>query len=90
MQNVAMHDGSHIQLRKLEEAYDPTDKMGALHRLQWAQEKREFITGLIYYDDSRKPLDEVEMLVDEPLATLPDEKIRPSKDKLDMIMNELL
>ena len=90
VQNVAMHDGSPIQLRKLEEDYDPTDKMGALHRLQWAEQKREFITGLIYYDDSRKPLDEVEMLVDEPLATLPVEKIRPPKEKLDMIMNELL
>ena len=90
MQNVEMHDGSTIQLRKLEEEYDPTDKMGALHRLQWAEQKREFITGLIYYDDSRKPLDEVEMLVDEPLATLPTEKIRPSKEKLDMIMGELL
>ncbi|MEM8858593.1 MAG: 2-oxoacid:ferredoxin oxidoreductase subunit beta [Chloroflexota bacterium] len=88
--NVKMHDGSVIQLRKLEQDYDPTDKMGALHRLQWAEQKREFITGLIYYDDKRKPLDEVEQLVDEPLATLPSEKIRPSKEKLDMIMNELL
>ncbi|MEM9773701.1 MAG: 2-oxoacid:ferredoxin oxidoreductase subunit beta [Chloroflexota bacterium] len=90
MLNVAMHDGSVIQLRKLEEDYDPTDKMGALHRLQWAEQKREFITGLIYYDDKRKPLDEVEQLVDEPLATLTAEKIRPSKEKLDMIMDELL
>ena len=88
--NVKMHDGSTIQLRKLEEKYDPTDRMGALHRLQWAEQKREFITGLIYYDDSRKPLDEVLNVMDEPLATLPVEKIRPSKEKLDMIMGELL
>lgn len=88
--NVQMHDGSAIQLRKLEEDYDPTDKLGALHRLQWAQQQREFITGLVYYDSTRQPLDEVEQLVEEPLATLPVEKLRPSKEKLDMIMGELL
>ena len=27
MRVVEMHDGSHIQLRKLEKDYDPTDKM---------------------------------------------------------------
>lgn len=90
MLNVSMHDGSHIQLRKLEEDYDPTDRMGAIHRLQWAEANKEFITGLIYYDDRRKPLNEVLNMIEQPLALLPDEKIRPSKEKLDMIMNELL
>ena len=90
MTNVELHDGSSIQLRKLEEDYDPTDRMGALHRLQWAQEKREFITGLIYYNDDRKTLPKVLNLVDEPLSSLSDEQIRPSKDKLDMIMGEML
>ncbi len=27
MKVVEMHDGSHLQLRKLDEDYDPTDKM---------------------------------------------------------------
>lgn len=88
--SVELHDGSQIQLHKLEKDYDPTDRMGALHRLQWAQEKREFITGLIYFDAHRKPLADVLNLVDEPLATLPAEKIRPSKEALDQIMGELL
>lgn len=77
MQVVELHDGSHIQLRKLEEDYDPTDKMGALHRLQWAQEKQEFITGLIYYEPERPSLAEVSRLPEAPLAALPDEKLRP-------------
>lgn len=47
MRQVELHDGSLIQLRKLESDYDPTDQMGALHRLQWAEQKQEFITGLI-------------------------------------------
>jgi 2-oxoglutarate ferredoxin oxidoreductase subunit beta len=68
MRIVEMHDGSHIQLRKLEEDYDPTDKMGALNRLLWAEEKREFITGLIYYDSERPSLAEAAKLTKTPLA----------------------
>ena len=90
MQVVEMHDGSHIQLRKLEEDYDPTDKMGALHRLMWAQEKQEFITGLIYYDGDRESLAEASDLTETPLAHLPVEKIRPSAESLEEIMASLM
>lgn len=90
MQVVEMHDGSHIQLRKLEEDYNPTDKMGALHRLIWAQEKQEFITGLIYYDGDRESLAEASDLTETPLAHLPAEKIRPSAESLEEIMASLM
>ncbi len=89
MQVVEMHDGSHIQLRKLEEDYDPTDKMGAIHRLMWAEEKREFITGLIYYDDKRPSLAEASHLTETPLAHLQGDQIRPSAESLEKIMHRL-
>lgn len=88
--NVTMHDGSVIQLHKLEEDYDPTDRMGAMHRLQWAQEKREFITGLVYYNEKRQTLAEVEGLGATPLAHLGDDKIRPSAEALAALMAEML
>lgn len=87
---VEMHDGSHIQLRKLEEDYDPTDRMGAVHRLMWAQEKEEFITGLIYFDTDRPTLDKISNVVDTPLAHLSDDMIRPSKASLDALMEALM
>lgn len=90
MRIVEMPDGSFIQLRKLETDYDPTDKMGALHRLQWAQEKQEFITGLIYYNDSRPTLTEVNNVVDTPLAQLTSGQIRPSPESLANLMAELM
>ncbi len=31
--NVTMHDGSRLNLRKLEEDFDPKDKIGAINRL---------------------------------------------------------
>jgi 2-oxoglutarate/2-oxoacid ferredoxin oxidoreductase subunit beta len=86
MRVVEMHDGSLIQLRKLEEDYDPMDRMGALHRLQWAQQKQEFITGLIYYDGSRPSLAELSDLGETPLARLPAEQLRPSPEALDDVM----
>ncbi len=90
MRLVDMPDGSVIQLRKLETDYDPTDKLGAIHRLQWAQENHEFITGLIYYNDSRPTLTEVNNTIDTPLAALTDEQIRPSRATLEQLMTSLM
>ncbi len=87
---VEMHDGSLIKLRKLETDYDPTDRMGAMHRLQWAEENQEFITGLVYYDPSRPNLSETLNLPAAPLSTLTDERIRPPATALDSLMSGLM
>jgi 2-oxoglutarate ferredoxin oxidoreductase subunit beta len=87
---VTMHDGSIIQLHKLEEDYDPTDRMGALNRLEWARQKNEFITGLVYYDESRPSLSDVSNIGDTALAHLPEEKIRPSRQALADLMDTYL
>ncbi|KAA3656093.1 MAG: 2-oxoacid:ferredoxin oxidoreductase subunit beta [Chloroflexi bacterium] len=86
VQVVDMPDGSHIQLRKLELDYDPTDKVRALTRLYHAEDKQEFITGLIYFNQEREALDEERNLVDTPLAHLADERIRPSREALEELM----
>ncbi len=87
---VEMHDGSRIQLRKLETEYDPLDKLGAMQRLLLAHEKREFITGLIYYDDSRPRLAETANLGETPLSQLTNEQIRPSRETLSELMAGLM
>jgi len=87
---VQMHDGSWIQLRKLESDYDPTDRMGAMHRLMWAQEKHEFITGLIYLDESRPSLAETSGMVDAPLIALDEARVRPGQDVLAKLMSGLM
>jgi len=48
--NVTMHDGSQLRLRKLEEDYDPTDKIGAIKRMMEAHAKNEVLTGVLYLD----------------------------------------
>ncbi len=87
---VEMPDGSYIQLRRLEEDYDPEDKIAALQRLQRAQDEQELITGLIYFNDRRATLPEVSRLGDTPLSALADEQIRPPQARLDELMASLM
>ncbi|MCA9940107.1 MAG: 2-oxoacid:ferredoxin oxidoreductase subunit beta [Anaerolineales bacterium] len=87
---IALHDGSMIVLRKLEADYDPTDRARALARLYQAEQNREFITGLVYFDDSRPSFAEVSELNTHPLALLPDEKLRPPASALTQIMDQML
>ena len=52
-QEVTMHDGSKLYLKKLEEDYDPTDKIAAMRRLHETARRGEFATGLIYIEPDR-------------------------------------
>src|SRR6187399_3607801 len=45
-QEVTMHDGSKLYLKKLGEGYDPTDRIAALKRLHEISRRGEFATGL--------------------------------------------
>ncbi len=87
--DVRMHDGSHIHLKKLDNNYDPTDRYAAMRLLEEAHQKQEFITGLIYINEERPALHEVERLPETPLAWLPEEKMRPSREALEELMASL-
>jgi 2-oxoglutarate ferredoxin oxidoreductase subunit beta len=84
---VELPDGSKITLKKLEQDYDPTNRSQALDLLHKATVEQLFLTGLIYYDRSTPPMDEQLGIVPEPLATLPDERIRPPASVLAEVMD---
>ena len=86
---VALHDGSRIVLKKLERDYDPTDRTRALSLLREASEKGQFLTGLVYVDPERENFLELLDLVEEPLALLPMERLRPPQEALDEVMESL-
>jgi 2-oxoglutarate ferredoxin oxidoreductase subunit beta len=90
VRDIEMHDGSRVKLRKLEADYDPTNKAEALRILLKAEDNREFITGLIYFDPRRESLAEASDLPDEPLAKLAPEKVRPPAEALERIMAGLM
>jgi len=90
VQDVEMHDGSHLRLKKLEHGYDPTDKQAAVRTIAKAQHDKMFLTGLLYIDENQKSYPDMQNLVDVPLATLPESLTRPPKEALDKIMAELM
>jgi 2-oxoglutarate ferredoxin oxidoreductase subunit beta len=87
--NVTMHDGSHLQLRKLEEYYDPTNRIQAITRLTEAHDKGEVLTGLFYVNTKAPNFIDMLNMVDEPLATLPESLTRPGRAVLEAAMEEL-
>lgn len=87
---VELHDGSLITLHKLDADYDPTNKVMAISRLEQANRNQEFITGLIYFDNSRPGLAETLKIGETSLASLPNDKIRPSQAQLADLMAKFL
>jgi 2-oxoglutarate/2-oxoacid ferredoxin oxidoreductase subunit beta len=88
--NVRMHDGSQMRLRKLHEDYDPTDRVSAVSALMTAHAKEEVLTGVFYVDTQKESFTELLNLVDEPLGTLPESRVRPSREKLESAMQALM
>jgi 2-oxoglutarate ferredoxin oxidoreductase subunit beta len=86
---VTMHDGSRLQLRKLEEDYDPTNRIQAITRLTEAHDKGEVLTGVFYVNPTAPSFLDMLNLVDQPLATLPASLTRPGREALEAAMEEL-
>src|SRR6266571_154446 len=86
---VTMHDGSKLRLRKLEEDYDPTDRIKAITRLHEAHEKGEALTGVFYVNTKAPNFIEMLNMTDQPLATLPESVVRPGREVLEQVMEEL-
>jgi len=86
---VSMHDGSKLYLKKVAESYDPTRKAQALRLLRETTSRGMYATGILYLDRERPNLVDLMNLVDDPLATLPLDRVRPSRSALEAIMESL-
>jgi 2-oxoglutarate ferredoxin oxidoreductase subunit beta len=87
--NVTMHDGSQLLLRKLEENYDATNRIEAIRRLNQAHEKGEVLTGVFYVNTKAPNFIDLLNMTDDPLATLPESLVRPGREVLEQVMEEL-
>ncbi len=87
---VRMHDGSTIILEKLDERYDPTDKFAAMRLLDDSKTNQRLITGLIYFDESRRTLNQVLDLPETPLARLPESQLVPGRERFDAMLATLM
>src|SRR5437868_9053961 len=86
---VTMHDGSRLRLRKLEEDYDPTDRIRAITRLNEAHEKGEVLTGVFYVNPKAPSFVDLLNIAEQPLATLPESVVSPGREVLEQVMEEL-
>jgi 2-oxoglutarate ferredoxin oxidoreductase subunit beta len=89
VRDVQMHDGSHLRIRKLSRDFDPADRFKALQALEESEAKGEVLTGVLYLNTSKPTFLDLLNLTDEPVATLPESKVRPGKAVLDSLMEEL-
>ena len=89
VQEVALHDGSRLLLKKLAGDYDPTNRAMARRVLHESSSRGEYATGLLYVEPARRDFVALLNLVDEPLAFLPAEKTRPGREALEAIMEAL-
>ncbi len=86
---VTMHDGSRLRLRKLEQEYDPTNRIRAIQRLLEAHEKQEVLTGVLYVNPQAPTFIDLLNMTEQSLATLPESVTRPSREVLEQCMEEL-
>ena len=77
IKEVTLHDGSKIILKKLEKAYDPTNKWHAIRMIEEAEQNKWFLTGLIYVNPDQPTIYDYLNLGEEPLNRLPVDKLRP-------------
>ncbi len=89
VREVTLHDGSRLRLRKLEEDYDPAERGAALKRLAESRAREEVLTGVFFVDPEAPTLLDVLDMAQSPLATLPEGAVRPPREVLAGIMDEL-
>jgi 2-oxoglutarate ferredoxin oxidoreductase subunit beta len=89
VRDIQMHDGSHLRIRKLALDFDPTNRLNALTVLEESEAKGEVLTGVLYLNTTKPTFLEQLNLVDQPVATLPESRVRPTQAVLDAVMEEL-
>ena len=87
--DVRLHDGSHLRIRKLGRDFDPTNRLAALAAIEDAESKGEVLTGVLYVNTGKPTFLDLLNLPAEPIATLPESRVRPSRAVLEEVMEEL-
>lgn len=87
-QEVTLHDGSRIRLKKIAREYDPTNKMEALQAIESARKEGIILTGLLYFNPDKKDLIETLNISKTPLYGMHVEDLAHSQDQLNKIMKD--
>ena len=80
VQDVELHDGSHILLRKLDQDYDATDPLSAIRAVREGRDRGELVTGLLYVNPDAGDLCERERMAGTPLAEMDEDDLRIDRE----------
>ncbi len=86
VKDVAFPDGSRVRFHSVARDYDPTDKDKVLSTLHESRKAKEFLTGILYLEPEKPSFARILNTVDEPLTTLGEERLRPSRAALEAIL----
>jgi 2-oxoglutarate ferredoxin oxidoreductase subunit beta len=82
VREVVLHDGGTVRLRKLDAAYDPSDKSAAMTYLESRRARGEVVTGLLYIDPDSNDLHAALQTAGAPLNSLGDADLVPGSAAL--------
>jgi 2-oxoglutarate ferredoxin oxidoreductase subunit beta len=85
VRDVTMHDGSVVRFRKVDPAYDPSDRDRAYAYLRERQREGEVATGLLYLSPDSQDLHDVNQTVPKPLTEVPYEELVPGAAALEKL-----
>jgi 2-oxoglutarate/2-oxoacid ferredoxin oxidoreductase subunit beta len=88
VQELRMHDGTTLRLRKVAEEYDPGDADAAYAYLRQRQRAGEVPTGLLYVSPETVDMHELEQTLPEPLYAQPFHTLCPGGAALDRLMED--
>jgi len=77
VRDVVLHDGGTVRLRKLDAAYDASDKVAAMTYLESRRARGEVVTGLLYVDGGADDMHAAMKTVGVPLNALNDAELVP-------------
>ena len=80
--SVAMHSGSVVRFRSVPNGYDPTDRASVISFLEQHRANNEVITGLLYLNEEVPDIHELNGTPEEPLVSLPYERLCPGSAAL--------
>jgi 2-oxoglutarate ferredoxin oxidoreductase subunit beta len=82
---VTQHDGSVLRLRKLDAAFDPTDRIASMNYVQKHHARGEVVTGLLYVDPDPVDLHSHLNTVKIPFNRLGEKELCPGSAALEKI-----
>ncbi len=85
---VTLHDGSELELKKLNKEWDPTNRRASFNKVHEAKEKGEILTGLLYLDPESRDLHDILNTPEAALNTLDEPKLCPGSEVLETLNEE--